>query len=142
MKRIRKRFLPQNFKLVVKKSRAGRGMFAGEAIPRGACIIEYTGRPLSEKEQEREGKYFFWTSSKTMIDGNIPSNKARFINHSCAPNCEVELKNRRIYVFAKRNIKEGEELNYDYDTEYFEEHIKPIGCLCTKCESKRAKAAA
>ncbi len=142
MKKIRRIYEPQPFKLLVKKSRTGRGMFAGEPIPRGACIIEYIGRDLSEEEQEKEGKYFFWTSSKTMIDGNIPQNKARFINHSCAPNCEVFLKNRRIYIFAKRAIKEGEELNYDYDTEYFDEHIKPIGCLCTKCESKRAKAAA
>ncbi len=117
-------------------------MFALESIPRGSCIIEYTGRPLSEKEQDKDGKYFFWTSSKTMIDGNIPSNKARFINHSCAPNCEVELKNKRIYVFTLRMIKPGEELNYDYDTEYWEAHIKPKGCLCSKCVQKREKAAA
>ena len=132
--------MPGNFKLEVRRSQTGgRGMFAGEQIPRGACIIEYTGRPLSEAEQEKDGKYFFWTSSKTMIDGNIASNKARFINHSCAPNCEVELKNRRIYIFALRTIKKGEELNYDYDTEYFEAHIKPKGCLCTKCVKKRSK---
>lgn len=112
-------------------------MFAGQPIPRGSCIIEYIGRPLNDEEQEKDGKYFFWTSSKTMIDGNIPANKARFINHSCAPNCEVELKDRRIYVFALRNIKEGEELNYDYDTEYFEAHIEPRGCLCTRCVKKR-----
>ena len=116
-------------------------MFALERIPKGACVIEYTGRPLSEKEQDKDGKYFFWTSSKTMIDGNIPANKARFINHSCAPNCEVELKDRRIYVFTLRTIKPGEELNYDYDTEYWEAHIKPKGCLCTKCVAKREKAA-
>jgi uncharacterized protein len=140
MKRVRRRFTPGEFALSVRRSRAGRGMFADEPIPRGACIIEYTGRALSEAEQEKDGKYFFWTSSKTMIDGNIPSNKARFINHSCAPNCEVELKNRRIYIFAKRNIKAGEELNYDYDTEYFEAHIKPLGCRCTKCERRREAA--
>ncbi len=141
-KKLRKRFLVGDFKLDVKRSKAGRGMFAGQDIPRGSCVIEYIGRELSEEEQDKDGKYFFWTSSKTMIDGNIPANKARFINHSCAPNCEVELKNRRIYVFTKRTIKAGEELNYDYDTEYFEAHIKPKGCLCTKCETKRQKAAA
>ena len=114
-------------------------MFAGENIPRGACVIEYFGRPLTLKEQDGDGKYFFWTSSKTMIDGNIPANKARFINHSCAPNCEIDLKDKRIYVFALRNIKAGEELNYDYDSEYFDAHIKPKGCLCTKCVAKREK---
>ncbi len=143
MKKIRRRFEPANIKLTVKRSATGgRGMFAGENIPRGTCIIEYTGRPLTLAEQDKDGKYFFWTSSKTMIDGNIPSNKARFINHSCAPNCEVELKNKRIYIFTLRNIKAGEELNYDYDTEYFEAHIKPKGCLCTKCVAKRLKSAA
>ncbi len=140
MKKIRRRFEPGNFTLIVKRSATGgRGMFAGEDIPRGACVIEYTGRDLTPKEQEKDGKYFFWTSSKTMIDGNVPSNKARFINHSCAPNCEVELKNKRIYIFTLKNIKAGEELNYDYDTEYFEAHIKPKGCLCTKCVKKRKK---
>jgi len=72
-----------------------------------------------------------------MIDGNIPSNTARLINHSCLPNCEVFTKKHRIYIFAKRNIKAGEELNYDYDKEYFDEHIKPKGCRCNKCILKR-----
>ena len=82
-------------------------MFAGETIPRGSCVIEYTGRPLTLAEQDKDGKYFFWTSSKTMIDGNIPANKARFINHSCAPNCEVELKNilRPVRVFTVNGAK-------------------------------------
>ncbi len=116
-------------------------MFAGEQIPRGACIIEYIGRPATEKQiRDNTGKYLFWTSSKTMIDGYIPENKARFINHSCAPNCEIDIKDRRIYIFAKRAIKVGEELTYDYDTEYFEAHIKPLGCLCASCEKNRVKA--
>lgn len=134
MKKIRRRFLPGGFKLRVRRSRTGRGVFAEEPIPRGACIIEYKGRNVPRKEQfERSGKYFFETGRNMMIDGNIPGNTARFINHSCAPNCEIDLKNHRVYVFAKRNIKAGEELNYDYDTEYFDEYIKPIGCKCAKC---------
>jgi len=74
-----------------------------------------------------------------MIDGSLRSNKARYINHSCAPNCEIDIRNKRVYVFAKRNIKTGEELTYDYDTEYFDMYIKPKGCRCTKCESKKIK---
>lgn len=137
MKKIRRVFTPGTYALRVGRSQSGLGLFAEEAIPRGACIIEYIGRPVSEKEQEENlGKYLFWTGRKTMIDGNIKENKARYINHSCAPNCEVDLRKQRIYVFAKRNIKKGEELNYDYDTEYFEMHIKPKGCRCQKCQKK------
>lgn len=132
--KTRRRFTPGDFKLFIRRSRTGRGMFAGQDISRGACVIEYTGRPATQKQiEENTGKYLFWTSAKTMIDGYIPSNKARFINHSCAPNCEIDIKDRRIYIFAKRAIKAGEELTYDYDIEYFEAHIKPRGCLCNKC---------
>lgn len=131
---MRRRFLPGAFELLIKRSRTGRGLFAGEKIPRGACIIEYTGRPATEAQiKANTGKYLFWTGRGTMIDGNIAGNKARFINHSCAPNCEIDIRNRRVYVFAKRNIRKGEELTYDYDTEYFEAHIRPFGCKCLKC---------
>lgn len=134
MKKIRRIFTPGDYALCVGRSRTGLGMFTEEALPKGACIIEYVGRPATAAEMKaNKGKYLFWTSERTMIDGNIRENKARFINHSCRPNCEIDIRNKRIYVFAKRNIKAGEELNYDYDTEYFDMHIKPIGCLCQKC---------
>ena len=140
MKKISRRFIPQNFDLKVRRARAGRGLFAEEAIPRGACIIEYSGRTATAKQiKEDKGLYLFWTGAKTMVDGNIPSNKARFINHSCAPNCEIDIRKQRIYVFAKRAIRAGEELTYDYDTEYFNEYIKPYGCRCDKCMKKRKK---
>ncbi len=141
MKRIPRRWVALPFDLEVRRSRTGRGMFTKEPILRGACIIEYTGRELNKKEQEKGGKYFFWTSPRTMIDGNIKGNRARFINHSCRPNCEIDIRKQRIFVFAKRAIKAGEELTYDYDTEYFEEHIKPRGCLCDKCREKRGATA-
>jgi uncharacterized protein len=135
---MKRAFVPKSFDLRVKRSRAGRGLFTYEKIPRGACIIEYTGRPVPKAEmQENTGKYLFWTSRTTMVDGNITTNKARFINHSCAPNCEIHIHKRRIYVCARRSIKPGEELTYDYDTEYFDVHIKPVGCRCAKCSSKR-----
>jgi SET domain-containing protein len=128
------RFQPGPYLLRVARSRTGRGIFTESFIPKGSCIIEYLGRPVTEKEQyENRGKYLFWTSDTTMIDGNIKENTAKYINHSCIPNCEVDIYKKRIYVFAKRNIKVGEELHYDYDTEYFEQHIKPKGCLCHKC---------
>jgi SET domain-containing protein len=134
MRKSQRVFKTGDYALRVKRSRTGLGMFAEEAIPRGACIIEYIGRPATKKQiKENTGKYLFWTSDTTMIDGYVKENKARFINHSCRPNCEIDIKNRRIYVFAKRAIKAGEELNYDYDTEYFDMHLKPKGCLCEKC---------
>lgn len=133
-KTIRRRFLPGTFLLFIRRSRTGRGLFAGEKIPRGSCIIEYTGRPATEDQMKANtGKYLFWTGRGTMIDGNIPGNKARFINHSCAPNCEIDIKQRRVYIFALRSIQEGEELTYHYGTEYYETHIKPMGCRCIKC---------
>lgn len=137
MKKIRRVFTPGDYALRVGRSRTGLGMFTEEALPRGACVIEYTGRPATRAEiKANKGKYLFWTSESTMIDGNIRENKARFINHSCRPDCEVDIRNKRIYVFAKRNIKAGEELAYDYGTEYFDMHIKPIGCLCEKCRPR------
>lgn len=123
-----------NFALRVGRSATGKGLFAGEHIPKGACIIEYTGRRVSEAEQERmSGKYLFEVGKNVTIDGNVPDNKARFINHSCKPNCEADGPAGRVFILALRAIKPGEELTYDYGEEYFDEHIKPKGCRCVKC---------
>lgn len=120
------------------RSRTGRGLFAREAIPQDACVIEYTGRPATKKQiKENTGKYLFWTSGTTMIDGNVPANTARFINHACKPNCEVDIKNRRIYIFALSDIKPGEELSYDYGEEYFTMHFAQGSCLCASCAPLR-----
>ena len=134
------KWTPRGFKLRVRKAATGRGLFAEEAIPKGACIIEYTGRPATLEEMARdEGKYLFWTGKTTMINGNIPANTARYINHSCAPNCEADGPPGRIFIVALRAIKPGEELTYDYGKEYFDKHLKPNGCQCTSCVQKRAK---
>lgn len=137
---MRRRFKPGNYALRVGKALTGRGVFAEEEIPKGTCIIEYIGRPVTEKEQyENRGKYLFWTGKDTMIDGNIPGNRAKYINHGCRPNCEIDIKKRRIFVFALRRIRKGEELTYDYDTEYFEQHIKPHGCKCSHCRKRQRR---
>jgi uncharacterized protein len=122
-----------NFALKVGRSRTGRGVFALEDIPSGACIAEYVGRPVSEEEIKRNGKYFFEISAKRTIDGNVPENRARYINHSCRPNCRAEGPNGRVFIMAKRRIKAGEELTYHYGKEYFEQLIEPKGCRCVKC---------
>ncbi len=134
---MRRSYKPEPFLLAVRRSHSGRGLFADERIPKGSCIIEYIGRPTTDEElKSNRGKYLFWTGRNTMIDGYIPANTARYINHSCAPNCEIAIRNRRVFVFALRNIKPGEELSYDYGEEYFERHLKGK-CRCAKCSKKR-----
>jgi len=125
----------QNLKTKVKRSSAGLGLFSGKDIKKGSFIIEYTGNILSSKEADaRGGKYLFEINSRKVIDGSGRENKARYINHSCKPNCEIDIKKGRVFVYARKNIKEGEELSYDYGKEYFNEYIKPCGC---KCKNKK-----
>ena len=134
MAKMRRRFTPGEYALRVGRSRTGRGLYAKAPIRKGACVLEYTGRPVSDKEQyENRGKYLFWTGRGTMINGNIPGNLARHINHSCQPNCEVDVKKRRIYIFAIKNIKADEELTYHYGEEYFEMYFSHGRCRCLSC---------
>ena len=122
-------------KYVVKRTGSGLGLFALKAIPAGKRIIEYTGPLVSNEEVERrtKGKYFFGVNTKWSIDGSPRSNTARYINHSCRPNCDAVVSKRRVWIWSRRAIKAGEELTYDYGREYFDEHIKPFGCKCGKC---------
>lgn len=123
-----------NYKLRVGKAETGKGLFAMEAIPKGACIIEYIGKEIKKEDQENAtGKYLFETGKGKMIDGNIKENIARYINHSCAPNCEADGPEGRVFISALKSIKAGEELTYDYGEEYFDEHLRPSGCRCKKC---------
>ncbi len=132
MKRVSK-YTPRGYALSVCRSSAGKGLFAGEDIPKGVCIIEYTGRILKGEDAEgRGGKYLFEVSARKTIDGNFPSNPARYINHSCKPNCEAIVRRGRVFVFSRARIKKGTELAYDYGKEYFDAFIKPKGCRCEK----------
>lgn len=130
------KFTPGKYRLGVKRARAGRGLFALEPIPKGACIAEYVGRVITEEEWlNSRSRYLFKVTEKKTIDGWNKENLARFINHSCRPNCEIEISKGRVFVVARRAIKAGEELAYDYGKEYFDDLIKPIGCRCLKCSS-------
>lgn len=106
-----------------------------EKIAKGKRIIEYTGEILTKEEIEKiNSKYLFEIDKKgTTINGNVPSNTARYINHSCRPNCEADGPEGRVYISSIRNIKPDEELTYDYGKEYFDTYIKPYGCRCQKC---------
>lgn len=103
----------------------GRGVFARRNIPSGTRIIEYQGARITGEEADRRHPanpddpfhtFFFVLSSGKVIDGNDQGNDARWINHACDPNCESEegRSGKRVYITAKRDIKRGEELNYDY----------------------------
>ena len=120
----------------IKRSNTGLGLFALKPIPKGKRIIEYTGPLISNEEVEvSRGKYFFGVNTKWSIDGSPRNNIARYINHSCKPNCEALLSGRRVWIWSKKNVRAGEEITYDYGKEYFEDVIKPMGCKCEKCNS-------
>jgi len=125
-------------KVKVKRSTAGLGLFADEPISRNDFILEYTGEQISTSEADRRGgKYLFELSDSVVIDGKGRENIARYINHSCKPNCETDTVRGRIIITARKNIQTGEELTYDYGKEYFDDFIKEAGCLCSHCLSKK-----
>ncbi|HYD86142.1 MAG TPA: SET domain-containing protein [Vitreimonas sp.] len=136
----RKSYIPGDFDLRVGRSATGLGLYAESEIPKGACVIEYVGVELSKEQEEKaNSKYLFEIHSRKTIDGAPRWNTARYINHSCRPNCEPNIHKGRVFIHAKRRIKPGEELNYDYGKAYFNEYLKDI-CACPKCEEKRAAA--
>jgi uncharacterized protein len=133
-KKQKKKFEPGGFKTLVKRSSAGLGLFAGNEIPKGACIIEYVGRTISAAEEYTiNSKYLFEIHSRRTIDGKPRVNRAGYINHSCRPNAEPEIRKGRVFIMAKRKIAAGEEILYDYGKEYWKEYIQPSGCRCAKC---------
>lgn len=108
----------------VRRSRVhGQGVFARRRIRKGARIIEYLGDRVSHKEADRryEAKttddnhtFLFIVDGRTVIDAGVDGSDARFINHSCDPNCETVIENRRVFIEAIRTIQPGDELSYDY----------------------------
>ena len=126
--------------LKVRRGVNGLGLFTDVAIKKGEFVIEYWGEMLTADEaNERGGRYLFEISSRRTIDGTNRKNIARYINHSCRPNCETDIKKGRVYVITRRGVKAGEELCYDYGKDYWEDYIKPKGCLCEKCKEKKDK---
>ena len=106
----------------------GRGVFAARRIRKGTRIVEYTGERISNKEADRRyddtrmkrhHTFLFTLDSKTVIDGAIKTGggDASFINHSCEPNCEAVITDRKIFIHALHTIEPGEELAYDYQYE-------------------------
>ncbi len=131
----------ENFTVIKAEKGAGFGLKTKVPFKKGDFVIEYIGIKRKNKDIEyHTGKYLFEIDDKITIDGSPRYNLARYINHSCSPNCEVEInEDNRIMIEAIKNIKAGEELTYDYGKEYFDEFIKPIGCKCAKCIKKIKK---
>jgi len=125
----------------------GRGLFAKKRIPEGTCIIEYIGEKIDKEESNRRGwarieyaketgdaaVYIFTLDDEHDIDGDIPENSARLVNHSCDPNCEAYIDEGRIWVGALRDLEKDEELfyNYGFDLECWEDH--PCRCGSERC---------
>ena len=126
------------------RSKTGLGLFATQKIKKGSKIIRYVGPLLDSRNKKHDAvdnKYLFEINNRWTIDGSPRKNTARYINHSCRPNSEsdVNTRKRRVVIRAIKTIHPGEEINYDYGTDYFKIFLKPIGCKCDHCEKKRAK---
>jgi uncharacterized protein len=132
--------------IIVKKSKIhNNGVFAKKDIKKGTKVIEYVGEivtsevgnkraeqqyKLSKRNRENGAVYVFELNNKYDIDGCFKYNTARFINHSCEPNCKYKQEKLRIWIVAIRNIKKGEEISYDYG--YDLEDYKNHRCKCGK----------
>ena len=121
----------------------GRGVFALTQIPKKSRIIEYKGELISDAEADRRYSRLHENSPHTMlfsvdgglvIDATRRGSAARWINHSCAPNCEIEEENSRVFIEARRDIRPGEELTYDYNLQIGERHTRAAkrehACFC------------
>jgi hypothetical protein len=125
--------------LMIKRRRSkvhGWGVFASEPINKNKRIIDYAGEKISQQESlKRERRYIrkgliwcFQINRRWVRDAAVGGNIARFINHSCHPNCYIHIVGHTIWIRAARSIRKGEELTYDYMTDG-EGHIR---CRCTR----------
>jgi uncharacterized protein len=128
----------------VRRSRVhGRGVFAVQPIKKGTRLIEYLGERVSHAEADRRyddkksydnHTFLFIVDKHTVIDAGVGGNDARFINHSCDPNCEAINDRKRIFIEATKTIPAGTELVYDYQYERSDDHTdedeKFYKCRC------------
>tara|TARA_B100001939_G_C16940139_1_gene617971 strand:- start:1267 stop:1725 length:459 start_codon:yes stop_codon:yes gene_type:complete len=126
----------------IKKSKIDKnGLYANRDIKQGTRIIEYKGKIISNRQSEEDSKfdndkaiYLFNINKKYDLDGDFKFNTARLINHSCDPNCEVFGSGLKVWVYAMKNIKKGEELSYDYGFNYDKDYKNfPCKCGSKKC---------
>lgn len=125
----------------------GRGVYAYTEIPDGTRVIEYVGERITKAEarrrevrrcerQRRGGDgcvYIFELNRTHDLDGRSRKNVARWLNHSCAPNCRTEIKRGRVWIVARRDIAAGEELTFDYGYAFGEWRRHPCRCGARGC---------
>jgi uncharacterized protein len=115
----------------------GMGGFARRDIRRGKRIVEYVGLKLSKAKAQmalhQQNVYIFTLDDTYDIDGSVEWNPARFLNHSCNPNCEVEIIRARIWIYALCDIKAGEELTYNYSYDFEDYEHRPCNCGAPNC---------
>ncbi len=115
----------------------GLGGFANQPLAAGTRVIEYGGQKIGKAESlrrcEENNWFIFALDDQFDLDGSVGWNPARFINHSCSPNCDAELIDGHIWIVARRDIAAGEEItfNYGYDLESYREH--PCHCGAPNC---------
>jgi len=125
----------------------GKGVFATTHIPKGTRLIEYKGERLTEAQVDRRyakddnpHTFLFSLDDGMVIDATNQGNSARWINHSCAPNCEAVDDKDRIYIETLRAIRPGEELSYNYGIELEERHTPALKRLYEcRCGARRCK---
>jgi uncharacterized protein len=115
----------------------GCGAFARTDIRAGTHLIEYVGEKIDKRESARRcelnNTYIFAVDDDFDLDGNVAWNPARFFNHSCAPNCDAEWMDGRIWIVANRFIQTGEELTYDYGYDLEDYADYPCSCGQPNC---------
>jgi len=127
----------------------GVGAFAKKEIPRGTRIIEYTGEKISHAESERRypdergerhHTFLFTLNSKWIVDAAFDGNDARFINHSCDPNCDAYIERGHIWIESIKRIAAGSELAYDYQYEYLDDYTADdLAFYACRCGSAKCR---
>ena len=147
---------------LIKSKIHGKGIFASQDIKKNTLIIEYIGEKVTKKEGDKRsalrikkylkkkdyGSVYIFELNKTYdIDGSPNYNKARYINHSCNPNCEVDIIKNKIWISSIKKIIKNEELTYDYGYSFDPDDYKDHQCKCGSkncvgfivCEDDRKK---
>jgi len=127
------------------RSLTGLGLFATRPIKKKTRLAEYRGPILTQEEAQRAerrgNRYLYEVSRHRTIDGTPRYNIARYFNHSCNPNAESVIWRGRVFIRTLRDIKPGEEITYDYGTDYLRNVIGRSKCKCSRCRRRRAKRA-
>jgi SET domain-containing protein len=115
----------------------GTGGFAGRPFPCGERILEYVGERITKAESLRRceagNSFIFAMNEVEDLDGHVPGNPARFLNHSCDPNCESLFEEGRIWIMSTRDIAAGEEITFNYGYELAEYREHPCHCGVYGC---------